>query len=79
MALGSEKAGDEMVEMRLYVPGTVENETTKTVTNEDGSEKQEEETEEVSAASAFYEQLKDKANIGQVAARPLCRSATCCS
>ncbi|WPK26251.1 hypothetical protein PUMCH_003600 [Australozyma saopauloensis] len=67
LALGSEKAGDEMVEMRLYVPGTVENETTKTVTNEDGSEKQEEETEEVSAASAFYEQLKDKANIGQVA------------
>lgn len=66
-ALSGEKAGDEMVEMRLYVPGTVENETTKTVTTEDGSEKQEEETEEVSAASVFYEQLKDKANIGQVA------------
>lgn len=66
-ALSTEKAGDEMVEMRLYVPGTVENETTKTVTADDGSEKQEEETEEVSAASVFYEQLKDKANIGQVA------------
>lgn len=67
LSLSNEKAGDEMVEMRLYVPGTVENETTKTVTTEDGSEKQEEETEEVSAASVFYEQLKDKANIGQVA------------
>ena len=66
-SLNGEKAGDEMVEMRLYVPGTVANETTKTVTNEDGKEEQEDETEEVSAASVFYDQLKDKANIGQVA------------
>lgn len=61
-----DKAGDELVEMRFYIPGTVENETTKTVKTEDG-EKQEEEVEEVSAASVFYDQLKDKANIGQVA------------
>lgn len=66
--LGNEsKAGDEIVEMRFYIPGVVENETTKTVKNEDGEEKQEEETEELSAASVFYEQLKDKADIGQVA------------
>ncbi|KAM9940322.1 hypothetical protein OXX80_000210 [Metschnikowia pulcherrima] len=62
-----DKAGDEIVEMRFYIPGTVENETTKTVRAEDGSEKQEEDVEEVSAASVFYEQLKDKADIGQVA------------
>ncbi|GEQ69503.1 hypothetical protein JCM33374_g3175, partial [Metschnikowia sp. JCM 33374] len=62
-----DKAGDEIVEMRFYIPGTVENETTKTVKADDGSEKQEEDVEEVSAASVFYDQLKDKADIGQVA------------
>lgn len=62
-----DKAGDEIVEMRFYIPGTVENETTKTVKTEEGEEKQEEEIEEVSAASVFYDQLKDKADIGQVA------------
>lgn len=61
------KAGDELVEMRFYIPGVVENETTKTVEDENGEKKQEEETEEVSAASVFYDQLKDKADIGQVA------------
>lgn len=61
------KAGDELVEMRFYIPGVVENETTKTVEGENGEKKQEEETEEVSAASVFYDQLKDKADIGQVA------------
>lgn len=65
--LNEEHAGDEIVEMRFYIPGTVENETTKTVKTEDGGEKQEEEKEEVSAALVFYEQLKDKADIGQVA------------
>lgn len=62
-----DKAGDELVEMRFYIPGTIENETKKTVKDEDGSEKVEEEVEEVSAAAVFYEQLKDKADIGQVA------------
>lgn len=61
------KAGDELVEMRFYIPGVVENETTKTYEGENGEQKQEEETEEISAASAFYDQLKDKADIGQVA------------
>lgn len=58
-----DRAGDELVEMRFYVPGTVDGET-KTVKNEEGEE--EEETEEISAATVFYEQLKDKADIGQV-------------
>ncbi|ODV79755.1 DNA polymerase delta binding protein [Suhomyces tanzawaensis NRRL Y-17324] len=61
---GHLQAGDELVEMRFYVPGTVEGET-KTVKTEEGEEKAE--TEEISAASVFYEQLKDKADIGQVA------------
>ncbi|CUM66225.1 uncharacterized protein PRCAT00003885001 [Priceomyces carsonii] len=78
------KAGDELVEMRFYIPGTVENETEKPksengeVKNEEGEESKEskegeeadadqKEIEEVSAASIFYDQLKDKADIGQVA------------
>ncbi|OBA22511.1 SSrecog-domain-containing protein [Metschnikowia bicuspidata var. bicuspidata NRRL YB-4993] len=62
-----DKAGDELVEMRLYIPGTVASETTTTVRADDGSEKQEDGVEEASAASVFYDQLKDKAAIGQVA------------
>lgn len=62
--LENDQAGDELVEMRYYVPGTVEGET-KTIKNDEGQD--EEETEEISAASVFYEQLKDKADIGQVA------------
>ena len=61
------KAGDEMVEMRFYIPGTLENETTPAVKNEENGEVKEEETEEISAATVFYEQLKDKADMGQVA------------
>lgn len=61
------KAGDELVEMRFYVPGVVESETKKEVKNEDGEVQEDNEMEEISAASLFYEQLKDHANIGQVA------------
>lgn len=50
---GKEQAGDELVEMRFYIPGVVE-------TEKEG----EEEVEEQSKASAFYEQLKEKADIG---------------
>lgn len=74
---GVSKAGDEVVEMRFYVPGTVENETKVTkkvkVEAKEGDEKPTEveeettETNEISAAQVFYEQLKDKADIGQVA------------
>lgn len=65
---GGASTGDEVVEMRFYVPGTIENETTKTVKDETNGEiKEEEELEELSAATVFYEQLKDKASIGQIA------------
>lgn len=64
---GEDKVGDELVEMRLYIPGTIENETKTIVKTDDGEEKEEENTEEVSAAAVFYDQLKDKADIGQVA------------
>lgn len=56
-------AGDELVEMRFYVPGTVQSES-RTTTNEDGE--QVEEVEEQSKASVFFEELKEKASIGQV-------------
>ncbi|KAK6461810.1 DNA polymerase delta binding protein [Scheffersomyces coipomensis] len=78
-------AGDELVEMRFYVPGTIENED-KVVKNgnsvkkegengeevkEENEEEEEEEEQdqenEKSAASVFYEQIRDKADIGQVA------------
>lgn len=62
----ADKLGDELVEMRFYIPGTVENET-KTIVKTDDGEKEEENTEEVSAAAVFYDQLKDRADIGQVA------------
>ena len=62
MNLDSGKAGDELVEMRFYIPGMVENEEKK-------DEKDEAETavSTETQASVFYEQLKDRANIGQVA------------
>ncbi|CAK7896679.1 FACT complex subunit Pob3p [[Candida] anglica] len=66
---GHNKAGDEMVEMRFYIPGTVENESEKKkdpVKDENG-ETVEDTEEQINAATVFYEQLKDKADIGQVA------------
>ncbi|KAK9355103.1 hypothetical protein V1505DRAFT_414769 [Lipomyces doorenjongii] len=50
---------DELVEMRFYVPGTVPK-------NEDEDEDQSD-IEEQNAASAFYETIKERADIGQVA------------
>ncbi|KAK9361313.1 hypothetical protein V1504DRAFT_451914 [Lipomyces starkeyi] len=50
---------DELVEMRFYVPGTVPK-------NEDDDEDQSD-IEEQNAASAFYETIKERADIGQVA------------
>lgn len=68
----NEKAGDELVEMRFYIPGVYETEESKEVKEEENGEQVEEEQgeeggEEVNAATVFYEQLRDKANIGQVA------------
>ncbi|KAG2733033.1 hypothetical protein G9P44_004023 [Scheffersomyces stipitis] len=90
------RAGDEMVEMRFYVPGVVENESNKlegengqvsTANGEENDETAEtgvkdegensengekpstssDSAQETSAAQAFYEQVKDRASIGQVA------------
>jgi structure-specific recognition protein 1 len=58
-----EQVGDELVEMRFYVPGTVENEST--VKAENGEDKTE--TEEINAATVFYDEVKSRADIGQVA------------
>ncbi|KZT09245.1 SSrecog-domain-containing protein [Laetiporus sulphureus 93-53] len=62
----SRNAPDEMVEIRFYVPGTA----TRDRGSEAGSQKsdeEEEEEEEISAAQAFHDAVKDKAEIGQVA------------
>jgi structure-specific recognition protein 1 len=76
------KAGDELVEMRFYVPGTVstkgENEDDMKqpkVEEQDGAIKNEENeqdeqevgVEEQSAAQVFYESMKEKADIGLTA------------
>jgi structure-specific recognition protein 1 len=55
---------DELTEIRLYVPGTA----TKERGSDAGSEKSDnEDEEEVSAAQAFHDTVKEKAEIGQVA------------
>ncbi|KAJ3552977.1 hypothetical protein NM688_g3870 [Phlebia brevispora] len=55
---------DELTEIRFYVPGT----HTKERGSEAGSQKSDEEDEEeISAAQAFHDAVKEKAEIGQVA------------
>ncbi|TFY78959.1 hypothetical protein EWM64_g5046 [Hericium alpestre] len=60
-------APDEMVEIRFFVPGT----STRIRGSEDGSQKSEDEGEgegeEISAAQAFHDAVKEKAELGQVA------------
>ena len=56
---------DELVEMRLYIPGTAVKK--EKVEDADGKEEHEEEAEEQNAANLFYETLMDKAEIGDVA------------
>ncbi|KAK9451154.1 uncharacterized protein V1518DRAFT_412661 [Limtongia smithiae] len=51
---------DELVEMRFFVPGTV-------AKNEDESDGGESEVEEQNAAAAFYDTIKERADIGLVA------------
>jgi structure-specific recognition protein 1 len=59
----SKPLGDEMVEIRFHVPGT----QSKVKGSDAGSQKSDdEEEEEVSAAQAFHETIKDRANIGQI-------------
>ncbi|KIK94046.1 hypothetical protein PAXRUDRAFT_828380 [Paxillus rubicundulus Ve08.2h10] len=61
----SRNAPDEMVEIRFYVPGI----QTKLRGSDAGSQKsdaEDEDGEEVSAAQAFHDAIKDKAEIGQI-------------
>lgn len=58
----SKNAPDEMTEIRFYVPGTVNRDRG----SDAGSQKSDDE-EEVSAAQAFHDSIKEKAEIGQVA------------
>lgn len=55
---------DQLTEMRFYIPGT---ERKKAKKDDDASGDEEGEEEDVGAANFFYEQLMDKANIGEVA------------
>lgn len=59
----SKGALDELVEIRFYVPGTQPKERG----SDAGSQHSEDEGEEVSAAQAFHDAVKEKAEIGQVA------------
>ena len=60
------KKGDEMVEIRFFVPGTHHARADRD--SEAGSQKSdvEEDGEEVSAAQAFHDMVKEKAELGQV-------------
>ena len=62
-------AVDQLVEMRFYVPGTV-----KKGEGEDGAS--DNEGEEMSAATLFYDTLKEKADIGEIVVRYPCSSTT---
>lgn len=60
----SRHAPDELTEIRFYVPGT----HTRSARGSDaGSQKSDDEGEEISAAQAFHDAIKEKADIGQVA------------
>ncbi|TFK23052.1 SSrecog-domain-containing protein [Coprinopsis marcescibilis] len=56
--------GDEMVEIRFHVPGTL----SKNKGSDAGSQKSDDENDEddISAAQAFHDTIKDRANIGQI-------------
>ncbi|KAL1923504.1 uncharacterized protein VTP21DRAFT_8484 [Calcarisporiella thermophila] len=53
---------DQLVEMRLFIPGTVVKEETDDIENKEGEDGE----EEISAAQAFYDMVKTKADLGQV-------------
>ncbi|KIM63383.1 hypothetical protein SCLCIDRAFT_755964 [Scleroderma citrinum Foug A] len=60
----SRNTADEMVEIRFHVPGT----HTRARGSDEGSQKSDdEEGDEMSAAQAFHDAIKEKAEIGQVA------------
>jgi FACT complex subunit SSRP1/POB3 len=55
-------ADDELVEMRLHIPGT----HTKEQEDEDGERMDVDDDDETPAAQAFHDMIKEKADIGQV-------------
>lgn len=58
----SRNAPDELVEVRFYVPGT----RTKEARSDAGSQKSDaEDEEEISAAQAFHDAVKQRAELGQ--------------
>ncbi|KAK9466266.1 hypothetical protein V1512DRAFT_264242 [Lipomyces arxii] len=59
-ARGPSGVKDELVEMRFFIPGTV-------VKNEEDEDSDASDVEEQNAATAFYETMKERADIGQVA------------
>jgi len=56
-------AEDQLTEMRFYIPGIA----MRKERNDDGEEKSDGEEEEQNAASAFYDMLMERAEIGEVA------------
>jgi structure-specific recognition protein 1 len=57
--------GDELTEIRFYVPGTINK--LKASGSDAGSQKSDnEDEEEISAAQVFHDTVKDRAKIGQV-------------
>lgn len=59
-------AGDEMVEIRFYVPGTHTKEIGSDAGSKDGEKSDAEDAEETSAAQAFHDAIKEKAELGEV-------------
>lgn len=63
-------AGDELVEMRFYIPGVVKGESEDEMPKKEGEEEvdmEKEPKEEKTMAESFHEELKEKADIGEVA------------
>ena len=56
--------GDELTEIRFYVPGTISK--LKGSGSDAGSQKSDNEDEEINAAQVFHDTVKDRAKIGQV-------------
>ena len=64
---GSSRKADELVEMRFYIPNTDRSRQTIGDKEEDEEKNENENNEdEQSAAQLFHDQIKDKAEIGQV-------------
>ncbi len=64
----SRHAPDELTEIRFYVPGTHAREARGSDAGSQKSDQEDEgEGEDISAAQAFHDAVKDKAEIGQVA------------